>query len=41
VIATAARRGLQDRLNAGGSDRAPDDYRQVIARYYESLAKKK
>ena len=41
VIAAAARRGLQDRLNAGGSDRAPDAYRQVIARYYESLAKKK
>ncbi len=41
VIARAARRGRQDRLSAGGSDRAPDDYRQVIARYYESLAKKK
>jgi hypothetical protein len=41
VIARAARRGLPDRLSAGGSDRAPDDYRQVIARYYESLAKKK
>ena len=41
VIAAAARRGLQDRLSAGGSDRVPDAYRQVIARYYESLAKKK
>jgi hypothetical protein len=41
VIAKAARQGLQDRLSAGGSDRMPDEYRQLIARYYESLAKKK
>jgi hypothetical protein len=41
VIAKAARKGLQDRLSAGGSDRVPEDYRQLIARYYESLARKK
>jgi hypothetical protein len=41
VIARAARKGLQDRLSAGGSDRVPEDYRQLIARYYESLARKK
>jgi hypothetical protein len=31
----------QDRLNAGGSDRVPDAYRKLIARYYESLARPK
>ena len=41
VIARAARKSLQDRLSAGGSDRVPDDYRRLIARYYESLARKK
>jgi hypothetical protein len=41
VIARAAQKSLQDRLNAGGSDRVPDDYRRLIARYYESLARKK
>jgi hypothetical protein len=41
IISRAARKGLEDRLSAGGSDRAPDDYRRLIARYYESLAKKK
>jgi hypothetical protein len=41
VVARAARRSLQDRLSAGGSDRVPDDYRKLIARYYESLARKK
>ena len=29
------------RFNAGGSDRVPDAYSQLIARYFESLAKKK
>jgi hypothetical protein len=41
VIARAARKSLQDRLSAGASDRAPDDYRTLIARYYEALARKK
>jgi hypothetical protein len=41
VIARAARKGLEDRLSAGGSDRVPEDYRRLIARYYESLARKK
>jgi hypothetical protein len=36
-----ARTRSGDRLNAGGSDRVPDAYRQLIARYFESLAKKK
>ena len=31
----------QDRLSAGGSDRVPDAYRRLIARYYESLARLK
>jgi hypothetical protein len=30
-----------DRFSAGGSDRVPDAYGQLIARYFESLAKKK
>ena len=29
------------RLSAGGSDRVPEEYRQFIAKYYESLAKVK
>jgi hypothetical protein len=29
------------RLNTGGSERVPDDYRRFIAKYYESLAKVK
>ncbi|HEY7497663.1 MAG TPA: DUF4175 family protein [Vicinamibacterales bacterium] len=41
IVARAARKSLQDRLNAGGSDRVPDEYRKLIARYYESLARKK
>ena len=31
----------EDRLNAGGSDRVPDGYRELVARYYESLARVK
>ena len=31
----------KDRLSAGGSDRVPDAYSQLISRYFESLAKKK
>jgi hypothetical protein len=41
VFAKAAKKGLQDRLSAGGSDRVPDEYRRRVARYYESLAKKR
>lgn len=40
LVARAAARALDDRLNAGGSDRVPDAYRALIARYYESLARK-
>jgi hypothetical protein len=29
----------EDRLSAGGSDRVPDAYQRLIARYYESLAR--
>ena len=36
-----ARRIDADRLSAGGSERVPDAYRKLIARYYESLAKVK
>jgi hypothetical protein len=31
----------RDRFSAGGSDRVPEAYRQIIARYFESVAKKK
>ncbi len=41
VAARAARQSLQDRLSSGGSERVPDAYRELIARYYESLARKK
>ncbi|OFW11537.1 MAG: hypothetical protein A3H96_22800 [Acidobacteria bacterium RIFCSPLOWO2_02_FULL_67_36] len=36
-----AGRQAQDRLSAGGSERVPESYRSVIARYYESLARVK
>ncbi|HEU5177409.1 MAG TPA: hypothetical protein VFU24_08130 [Burkholderiales bacterium] len=41
TVARAARNSVQDRLSAGGSERVPDAYRKLIARYYESLARKK
>jgi hypothetical protein len=41
IVARASRKSLQDRLSGGGSDRVPDAYRSLIARYYESLARKK
>ena len=37
--ARLARQAAQDRLSAGGSDRVPDAYERLIARYYESLAR--
>lgn len=40
VVARAARQSLRERLSGGGSDRVPDAYRDLIARYYESLARK-
>jgi hypothetical protein len=36
-----ARTRPDDRFSAGGSDRVPDAYRPLIAKYFESLAKKK
>jgi uncharacterized protein DUF4175 len=36
-----SRTDSKDRFNAGGSDRVPDTYSQLISRYFESLAKKK
>ena len=36
-----SRKHQDDRFSAGGSDRVPDAYRQMIAKYFESLAKKK
>jgi hypothetical protein len=36
-----SRSAALDRLDAGGSDRVPDAYRQSIARYYQSLARLK
>jgi hypothetical protein len=41
VIARAARKSLHDRLSTGGSEGVPDEYRRLIARYYESLARRK
>jgi hypothetical protein len=41
IIARATRKSMQDRLSGGGSDHVPDAYRELIARYYESLARKK
>jgi hypothetical protein len=40
VSARLAKTESKDRFNAGGSDRVPDAYSQLIARYFESLAKK-
>ncbi len=31
----------EDRLNAGGSERIPEQYRRLVAKYYESLARTK
>jgi hypothetical protein len=39
--AQLARQAAQDRLSAGGSDRVPDAYKKLIAKYYESLARPK
>jgi hypothetical protein len=36
-----ARKLAEDRLSAGGSERGPDAYDRLIARYYESLARTK
>jgi hypothetical protein len=41
ISAAIAKKNQADRLRAGGSDRVPDPYRALIARYFESLAKKK
>lgn len=41
VSARLARRLAEDRLSLGGSERVPDAYQRLIARYYESLAKVK
>ncbi len=35
-----SRKPSTDRFSAGGSDRVPDSYQRLIARYFESLAKK-
>jgi hypothetical protein len=31
----------RDRLSAGGDDRAPEEYRKLVAKYYQSLAARK
>ena len=41
VSARLARQAARDRLSAGGSDRAPDEYERLIARYYEAIARGK
>ena len=40
VSARLSKSESKDRFSAGGSDRVPDAYSQLIARYFESLAKK-
>jgi hypothetical protein len=40
VSSRLSRTRTADRLSAGGSDRVPEAYRQIIARYFESVAKK-
>jgi hypothetical protein len=39
LSARLTEKAAKDRLNAGGSERVPDAYRRLIARYYEALAK--
>jgi hypothetical protein len=41
VSERAARTPSKERFSAGGSDRVPDSYSQMISRYFESLAKNK
>jgi hypothetical protein len=41
VAARLARKFGAERLSGGGSDRVPDAYREMIAKYYESLARVK
>ena len=40
VSSRLSRSRTDDRFSSGGSDRVPDVYRQIIARYFESVAKK-
>lgn len=40
VSSRLSRSRTDDRFSSGGSDRVPDAYRQIIARYFESVAKK-
>jgi hypothetical protein len=41
LSAQLAERLSADRMNAGASLEMPEQYRALVARYYESLAKKK
>ncbi len=41
VSSRLSRARTDDRFSAGGSDRVPEAYRRIIARYFESVAKKK
>ena len=41
VSGRLSRAHTDDRFSAGGSDRVPEAYRRIIARYFESVAKKK
>jgi hypothetical protein len=38
VSSRLTRKAAEDRFNAGGSERVPEGYRPLIARYFESLA---
>jgi hypothetical protein len=31
----------RERLNAGGDNRVPEEYRELVDRYYQSLARRK
>ncbi len=41
VSSRLSRSRTDDRFSTGGSDRVPEAYRQIIARYFEAVAKKK
>ncbi|MCA1561070.1 MAG: hypothetical protein LC804_12655 [Acidobacteria bacterium] len=41
ILRKLAEKAAEDRLTAGASDGLPDAYRELVARYYEALAKRK
>jgi hypothetical protein len=41
VSSRLARKLAEDRLSAGGSERVPENYRQMVSKYFEAIAKVK